>query len=133
MPKNDFKGTPHFSLRTDPKLTCSCGCRLVPDQDFMEKVEKLRVELGFSLTVTSGARCPAYNQQVSSTGPNGPHTTGRAIDFGTRGEEALEITEKARAAGFTGIGVNQKGNGRFIHIDDLPNAPNQPRPHIWSY
>jgi len=133
MPKNDFVGTPHFTLKTDPKIACSCGCEFVPDQDFMQKLEVFRVMLGFSMTINSGARCPAYNAQVSATGTTGPHTTGRAVDIGIRNEEALEITEKARKAGFTGIGINQKGNGRFIHLDDLPNAPNQPRPHIWSY
>jgi zinc D-Ala-D-Ala carboxypeptidase len=35
--------------------------------------------------------------------------------------------------GFTGIGVSQKGAIRFIHVDDLPDAPGQPRPTIWSY
>jgi hypothetical protein len=39
----------------------------------------------------------------------------------------------ALAKGFTGIGVQQKGGGRFIHLDNLPNGPGQPRPTVWSY
>jgi hypothetical protein len=51
------------------------------------------------------------------------------------GADALELVALALAYGFTGIGVNQKGahDGRFIHLDDLDNAPGQPRPCIWSY
>lgn len=34
---------------------------------------------------------------------------------------------------FTGIGIQQKGGDRYIHLDNLPNAPGQPRPTVWSY
>lgn len=130
---NDFVGTKNFSLAGDPKLACSCGCGLLPKQDFMERVQRARDRTTFGWQVTSGARCPTYNSQVSTTGLTGPHTTQRAIDFGVLGEQALLVIDALRAEGFTGIGVNQKGGGRFIHGDDLPNAPNQPRPYIWSY
>ena len=33
---------------------------------------------------------------------------------------------------FTGIGIQQKGSGRFIHLDMAP-AEQLPRPMIWSY
>lgn len=125
--------TPHFKLETDPKLTCSCGCGMLPEQSFMEKVEQLRVAVGFPLPVTSAARCPDYNSQVSSTGRTGPHTTGRAIDLGVSGSRAHSVLASALMAGFTGIGVSQKGAARFIHLDDLPNGPGCPRPYVWSY
>lgn len=121
--------TPHFKLETDPKLACSCGCGMLPEQDFMNKVEQLRMSVGFPLTVTSAARCPEYNSKVSTTGRTGPHTTGRAIDLGVSGSQAYYLVSAALNMGFTGIGINQKGNGRFIHLDDLTN----PRPAIWSY
>jgi zinc D-Ala-D-Ala carboxypeptidase len=122
--------TPHFS---DSELKCQCGCGMLPERDFMDKVEKLRVKCGFSLPVTSGARCPQHNAKVSKSGNDGPHTTGRAIDFGVQGQQALQVIRYALEIGFTGIGVNQKGSGRFIHVDDLPNTMGQPRPWVWSY
>lgn len=118
--------TPHFRKE---ELYCRCGCKLLPKQDFMDKVEALRVKLGFPFQVTSAARCPEYNAKVSSTGLTGPHTTGRAIDIGIRGKDALRLVHAALEAGFTGIGVQQKGLSRFIHIDDLQEG----RPTIWSY
>jgi len=122
--------TPHFSKA---ELACRCGCGMLPDQHFMDKVEALRVAFGKPLRVTSAARCPAYNATVSSTGKAGPHTTGRAIDFGVQGADARQLVGMAIERGFTGIGVAQKGGGRFIHLDDLPNGPGCPRPWIWSY
>jgi len=121
--------TPHF---TKAEVTCKCGCGLLPPQDFMDKVERARVRTNFPWPVTSGARCPAYNVTVSSTGRTGPHTK-RAIDIGVRGAQALVVVQAMLAEGFTGIGVQQKGTSRFIHGDDLPNEPSQPRPWIWSY
>ncbi|MCA9233254.1 MAG: DUF882 domain-containing protein [Planctomycetales bacterium] len=122
--------TPHFS---DGELMCKCGCELLPEQDFMDKIEALRVAYGRSMTVTSAARCPEYNAKVSGTGRTGPHTTGRAIDIAIDRKAAWELLSLAVQFGFTGIGVQQKGGGRFLHFDDLPNAPGQPRPTIWSY
>lgn len=124
--------TPHFSIA---ELKCPCGCGMVPRQEFMEKVETLRAVYGKPMKVTSAARCSEYNQKVSSTGPNGPHTTGRAIDIGVSGNDAHQLLRAAmRHCNFTGIGVSQKGphEKRFLHFDDLPNGA-QPRPRIWSY
>ena len=97
--------------------------------DFITKLDALRREVGFPLRVTSGYRCPVHNQNVSTTGPNGPHTTGRAVDFDVRGANALKLIHAALDAGFTGVGVQQKGTSRFIHLDDLTDG----RPMVWSY
>lgn len=44
------------------------------------------------------------------------------------------LLDAALQAGFMGIGVNQKGgSGRFIHLDDIEDSPDRPRPTIWSY
>lgn len=103
------------------------------DAAVLDMLDELRERCGFPLGVTSGYRCPVHNQSVSTTGPNGPHTTGRAVDLNVRGAQALDVIRHAQTLGFTGIGVQQKGASRFIHIDNLPNAPGQPRPWIWSY
>ena len=117
---------------SDAELACKCGCGLLPPADFRAKLERLRERHGKPLRVTSGARCPKHNAATSGTGLTGPHTK-RACDFGVRGKEALDLIRLALEQGFTGIGVSQKGDFRFIHVDDLPDAPGQPRPHIWSY
>jgi hypothetical protein len=43
------------------------------------------------------------------------------------------VLRAALNAGFTGIGVKQKGKGRFIHLDDIEDSGDRPRPWVWSY
>lgn len=99
----------------------------------MDKIELLRIEYNKPLTITSAARCPEHNAKVSGTGKTGPHVTGRAIDIAVDRGNAYKLLTLALKAGFTGIGLRQKGEGRFVHLDDLPNAQGQPRPTLWTY
>jgi uncharacterized protein YcbK (DUF882 family) len=128
--------TPNFTVAGDPKLACSCGCGMLPQQGFMDKMQKLREAFGKPMKVNSAARCPIYNARVSATRSlTGPHTTGRAVDFECSHRDADYLMELSYTMnlGITGRGVNQKGATRFLHFDDLPDAPGQPRPHLWSY
>lgn len=119
---------------TRDEFKCHCGkCENGIQDSFIDKIQDLREALDFPLTITSGFRCPAYNAKVSTTGSTGPHTTGRASDIAVAREQAFRLVSMAYLAGFTGVGVSQKGNSRYIHLDDLPAAPGQPRPTIWSY
>lgn len=99
------------------------------DHEFITKLDKLRGAYGAPLKVSSGYRCPAHNRVVSSTGADGPHTTGLAVDFAVDRANAHKLLTVAVQLGFRGIGVQQKGPGRFIHLDDIQEG----RPTIWSY
>jgi uncharacterized protein YcbK (DUF882 family) len=125
-----FTGTKNFTVQS---VACQCGCGMLPDADFMNKVQWVRDAVGFALPVTSGARCAKHNAAVSATGDSGPHTTGHAIDLAVRGTQAFYVVSAMLRHGFTGIGVSQKGDKRFIHGDDLANSLSAPRPWIWSY
>ena len=125
-------GTEHF---TERELACPC-CginRMVTP--FMAKVEAMRSVFGKPLTVSRAYSCSKHNMEVSKTGPNGPHTTGHAIDIVISGEDDYALLDIALTIGFNGIGINQKGpmDKRFLHFDDLQNSPTVPRPRIWSY
>lgn len=115
------------------EFACRCCGVSKMDPVFLEEVDELRHRFGRPLVISSGYRCPRHNVQVSSTGRTGPHTTGRAADLLIDRAPALEVLRIALALRFTGIGVSQKGAARFIHVDNLPNAPGQPRPTIWTY
>lgn len=121
---------PHF---TEQELACPHCNELNMDPEFMGRLVNMRLSLGFAFPITSGYRCPEHNARVSSTGLDGPHTTGRAVDIALRGEQALIVVESARRFGFSGIGVRQHGDGRYVHLDDLFDAPGRPRPWLWSY
>jgi zinc D-Ala-D-Ala carboxypeptidase len=111
-----------------------CGGSNLIDPVFVADLDDLRHRYGKPLVIASGYRCPIHNSRVSSTGDDGPHTTGRAGDLGVDRVEALKVLRIALDMGcFTGIGIHQKGASRFLHLDTLPNRPGQPRPTIWSY
>ena len=120
----------HFKFS---EFTCQCGCGGNDiDAIFVTKLDGLRHALGFPFIITSGYRCPEHNNKVSNSGFTGAHTTGRAVDIRASNVEAFLIVSRAHEFGFTGIGVNQKGKSRFIHLDDL-NEGRFFRPNIWSY
>lgn len=99
---------------------------------FVRMLDELRSRLGFALVISSGYRTPSYNQQIATTGANGPHTTGKAADILIRGVRAHQLLKVAFELGFTGIGINQKGQmeSRFIHLDTVEGPL---RPAIWTY
>ena len=121
-----------YKYFTDKELECKhCEADGI-DPVFMQKVDKLRGELGFAFPITSAYRCPDHPIEARKNTP-GAHASGRAVDIAVRGEQAHRLLQAALDAGFTGIGVSQKGGVRFIHLDDLPNSEGRPRPHVWSY
>lgn len=121
-----------FNYKTDPMLACPhCGDRGM-NTSFLERLDKIREEYGQPMIVSSGYRCSHYNQIISTTGHNGPHTTGRAVDIKVKGDDAVKLLRIAINHGVTGVGVSQKGphNARFLHFDDITRGL---RPWIWSY
>lgn len=117
------------------ELRCKCGCGInFMNREFLTKIQELRDVYNEAMPVSSGYRCPTHNSKVSSTGINGPHVTGRAIDIRVYGHKAHKLLGIAMSLGFPGIGISQKGDKqyRFIHLDDLEPI-GRPRPWIWTY
>jgi zinc D-Ala-D-Ala carboxypeptidase len=124
---------PNFTL---DELKCKCGaCGSTGEEmnpDFMDMLQALRTFVNFPMHITSGYRCPAHNAAISHSGSDGVHTTGSAADVAIRGEQAYLLVKAALNMGFTGIGIDQQGLSRFVHLD-IGKAPDYPRPTIWSY
>ena len=120
----DWSVYPNF---TREEFTCRCGCeRNEMRTEFLERLQALRSVYGKPLHITSGYRCPQHPKEAEKVRP-GMHNTGLAADVGISGSEAVALLRLALDAGFKGIGVNQKGDGRFLHLD-LRESPT-----IWSY
>jgi hypothetical protein len=118
------------------EFLCPCCESEGMDSDFLRKLDDIRRRLNFPLPVTSGYRCPDYNDKISTTGRNGPHTTGKAADLSLMGRQAFQFVQQASLGGwFTGIGLRQHGahTKRFIHVDDLPSGDGRFRPTVWTY
>jgi uncharacterized protein YcbK (DUF882 family) len=102
------------------------ACDMHPD--FMRKLQHLRGVYGKPMTISSGYRAPQHPIEAAKPTP-GEHSHGRAADVAVQGADALRIVQLALGLGFTRIGVQQKGGGRFIHLGDSPDFPSS----IWSY
>lgn len=119
-----------MSYFTDKELSCACCKENKFSDETLAKLNKLREFCQFSFAVNSGYRCEAYN---TLKGYTQTHATGQAVDIALTHKQAYIVISNAKKFGFTGLGVKQKGSGRFIHLDDLSELPHRPRPHIWSY
>ena len=73
--------------------------------EFLEKLQTIRDLYGKPIRLNSGYRCPEFNATISKTGPDGPHTTGRAVDIAISGQDALHVP---------GLGVEQ-----WLHRDRI--------------
>ena len=132
----EWQNYPNFSpIEFACKGENCCGGRSDMDDEFMAALQRLRTELGFALGVTSGFRCPEYNEVVSSTGRDGPHTSGKAADLAVDRMQTWQLLMRLGMGNFvfTGIGLKQKGGGRFIHLDTLTEPEHSPRPTVWTY
>jgi zinc D-Ala-D-Ala carboxypeptidase len=118
---------------SDKEMQCQhCGA-LKTDPDFMDALDSLREAYGKPLVVNSGYRCPEHPIEARKA-RTGAHTTGKAVDLSVdRGEAYLLLKLAMESGKFTGIGIQQKGSGRFIHLDTCEEPEMSPRPTIWSY
>jgi zinc D-Ala-D-Ala carboxypeptidase len=111
---------------TEAEFKCKhCGA-VKMDQNFLDRLNKLRESYGKPMRISSGYRCPEHPAERSKV-TTGMHTTGKACDVVVEGAEAVFLLQLALQQGFTGIGVQQKGSGRFLHLDT------RDRSTIWSY
>ena len=114
---------------TPDEFRCSCCNRLEISSDIMDLLQKARNDLG-PLQITSAYRCPDHNNSVSSTGENGPHTTGMAVDIHVSNSQHRKKLIDYFAKKVTGLGVAKT----FLHIDLLtPENGFEMRPNAWKY
>ena len=123
---------------TRSEFACKCGkgdsTGMEISDDLLDALQALRTICPFPFIITSGYRCPAHPAEKKKNSI-GAHGYGLAVDIAVNREEAIYLLKSALNTGlFTGIGVNQKGDGRFIHLDIATDMDiNAPRPNIWSY
>ncbi|WP_407504147.1 D-Ala-D-Ala carboxypeptidase family metallohydrolase [Vibrio parahaemolyticus] len=118
-----------WSNFSDKELRCKCGCNQ-PNTNpkfikLMDKVQIIRDVLGVPLPISSAYRC--VNHPIEAKKEKAGWHNIAAVDIAVRGKLAIEVMHLALNLGIKGIGVNQKGDGRFIHLDARDEYA------IWSY
>jgi len=95
------------------EFACACGCgQDTVDYHLAEMLDALREWAGAPVTITSGNRCPSYNQKIGGS-PASQHLLGRAADVVVKGKAPKEVADWAE-------GLHPGGLGRysnFTHID----------------
>ena len=111
------------------EFKCSCCSKVKMDAAIIDLVQNARNDLG-PLSITSAYRCSSHNDSVSSTGPNGPHTTGNSVDIGVKNSQHRKLLIDWFATKVTGLGIAKS----FIHIDNLTADDGfDMRPNAWKY
>ena len=111
------------------EFKCSCCGRLEVHSDLLDLLQKAREDLGFPITINSAYRCPTHNDNVSSTGLAGPHTTAKACDIHVSNSQHRKELIDYFSNKVTGLGIAQT----FIHIDILTKDEIPHRPNCWLY
>ncbi len=114
---------------SENELRCKCGCgEYYFNLGTLARLNQLRVEYNKPITISSAYRCKEYNTKKGYTQT---HATGQAVDIPISRKNAYKLLKLAFKYGFTGIGIKQHGNQRFVHLDDLPES--EIRPTVWGY
>jgi zinc D-Ala-D-Ala carboxypeptidase len=98
------------------------------DGEFMDALQELRDQFG-PMQISSGYRCANHNAEKGKSKP-GTHFSGKAADIVVSRGDAVKLLRLALLDGrFTGFGIQQKGSGKFLHLDTTTTN----RPTMWSY
>tara|TARA_S200000501_G_scaffold127834_1_gene120778 strand:+ start:1199 stop:1609 length:411 start_codon:yes stop_codon:yes gene_type:complete len=99
--------------------------------DFLQAYRNIK---GSGVTVTSGYRSPEHNNSVSSTGLDGPHTTGLSVDISTNSSTQYQLLRFALNYNPQAMGIGIAKT--FTHIDFLTIDAGDKyaiRPNVWRY
>jgi len=129
MTQVDWKNSAFFE---QSEFLCSHTNQEKMDQGFINTLNELREKFDKPIYITSGYRDVTHPIEIVK-GKGGAHTSGKAVDISVSRKDAYTLLKIAFELQFTGIGINQKGNSRFIHLDTIESSPDRPRPTIWSY
>lgn len=99
------------------EFQCPCCKRVMLHSLLLQKLKGLRFKTGRPVIITSGYRCPAYNQKVGGV-KTSYHLLGMAADIHVPGVSIEELLPMAEEIGFKGIGCYPKQN--FLHLDIRP-------------
>lgn len=112
------------------ELICKCGkCSGgVMDDNFMTKIVQLRINFNQPIHINSAYRCSEHNNSVSTTGKEGAHTRGRAVDIRIDGSNKTKLLQLAVHLGFIRMGFGKT----FLHLDDMKESEGFPQVW-WTY
>lgn len=117
VPENKYK---YFNPKSDPKMV---GLR----HELMLKLDAIRGDAGFGMTITSGVRTKAENDSLADSASNSGHLRGWEADIActdsVRRDKLIELSYKH--------GITRRGIGKgFVHLGIDPSLPQNV---MWEY
>ena len=106
----------HFAME-EYACDCPCYCDGWPtamDEELLEKIEELRQNLGSPIVITSGVRCPRWNEEVGGV-DNSKHLHGHAADLYCPDVDIHIVAEEAVKLGLTVLTYYDQG---YIHVEN---------------
>ncbi len=81
----------------------------------LDKLERVREQLGRPLVINSAYRDPEYNARIGGARMS-RHKVGDAFDISLKGQDRHKLHRLCKDAGFTGFGLYKT----FLHVDCGP-------------
>lgn len=104
---------------TRQEFACPCprcgGFPAEPAEKLVRAAQALRDQTGKPITISSGVRCQAHNDELKGSVPNSRHIIGHAMDFCVRGMSAAQVLPLAKA--LPGIVYAYAIDGSYVHMD----------------
>lgn len=114
---NQFRISENFML---DEFQCTCCQRVILHNELLKKLQNLRTKIEKPIIITSGYRCPSYNEGVGGA-KRSYHLYGMAADVYAPGLPLKELLRAAEEIGFPGIGFYPYNH--FLHLDVRPASP----------
>lgn len=92
-PDGDFWADIQYFKRGEFRCPCPrCGGFPVePEENLVRLAERVREHFGAPVTVSSGVRCQAHNDELPNSAPNSYHVRGKAVDFSVQGKSTAQV------------------------------------------
>lgn len=95
-----------------------CNCtEILIHSELVKHLQQIRDHFGVPVTINSGYRCPAHNEEIGGA-TNSKHMQGIAADITVYNVAPAEVAKYAESIGILGIGLYETAtDGYFVHID----------------
>lgn len=115
-PDGDFWADIRYFKREEFRCPCSrCGGFPVePEEKLVRLAEQVREHFGAPVTVSSGVRCPAHNDELTGSAKNSYHVKGKAMDFAVKGKSAAQVMAYVRTLP---VHYAYAIDERYVHMD----------------
>lgn len=120
-PDDFWASVKHFDRR---EFRCPCprcgGFPVEPDHNLVRIADQLREDMGAVVTISSGVRCQAHNDELSGSVPNSRHVRGKAMDFSVRGKSGSQVNAYCQRMVSQGkLRYSYIISGAWVHMDVL--------------